>query len=78
MIQEPWEPCPPKERLQAYASGKLEGKFNEWTYQHLKFCSKCLQYLADLKKVPTPEDIITSGGLLTRFWQRFRRLFRMN
>ena len=75
MVQEPWEICPPKERLQAYAHKQLEGKKNEWTYRHLKFCQECLRYMATFKKIPSPDQIISSGGPLGWLKKLYSRLF---
>lgn len=76
MIQEPWEICPTEERLQAYAQKRLEGKYNEWTYRHLKFCGKCLRYLAKVSEIPGPDEIIHSGGIGRMLRRWMNRIFR--
>jgi len=76
MAREPWEDCPPKARLREYAEGKLQGKFNEWTYRHLKFCGACLRRLSKVRRVPTPDQIITSGGIVSKLTQWFTRIVK--
>lgn len=68
-MKEPWEECPPRARLAAYVRKELEGRLNEWTYRHLKFCARCLETVSELKRVPDPEEIIASGSP----WARLKR-----
>jgi len=72
VAQEPWEICPPEDRLAAYAEKRLGGKYNEWTWRHLKFCSACMRKMAKIKRVPDPGEIIAGGSV----WERLRRLWR--
>jgi hypothetical protein len=74
-MEEEWEICPPKERLVQYAQGQLQGKLNEWTYRHLKFCRSCMGEMAKIKRIPSPEEIIQEGGWMVRlrnWWSRLR------
>lgn len=75
-MQEPWEPCPPAKRLKAYAEKRLDGKYNEWTYRHLKFCDQCLDTITRFKRVPGPEEIISGPSPFRRFTDWIKGIFK--
>lgn len=64
--------CPGPEILRRYAMKELIGPRNEEVHLHVQRCEACLSALAELTRVPSPEEIIRRGGGAGRVKRRRR------
>ena len=54
--------CPGPEILRRYVRKELIGTRNEEVELHVQRCQGCLDALAELTRVPDPNEIIRRGG----------------